>query len=92
LANMRVIDLNFIDIHFRRGSYSTQLSFIHFIKGGGVIETISEEVMKVKTDDRVAFVHQPSTYSEECLVQADKLILLPKHMPSSKPQIFHYKE
>ena len=88
LVNMRVIGVNFIDIHFRRGSYSTQLPFIPGIEGAGIIETIGEGVMNVKPGDRVAFVHQPSTYSEKCLVQADKLILLPEDMPFEQAAAF----
>lgn len=88
LINMKVIGVNFIDIHFRRGSYSTQLPFIPGIEGAGVIEKVGKGVKNVKPGNRVAFVHQPSAYSEKCLVKADKLILLPNDLPFEQAAAF----
>ncbi len=69
--------VNFVDIYIRRGAFSTPLPYIPGWEGAGVVESVGEGVTSVKPGDRVAYVHEPGTYAEKSIVQADSLIPLP---------------
>ena len=80
LVRMHAAGVNFIDIYQRRGTYPVPLPYIPGLEGSGVITAIGEGVTNVKPGDRVAFVHEPGTYAEECLVNANYLIHLPEKL------------
>lgn len=77
LINIKVSGVNFIDIYQRRGRYPVQLPYIPGLEASGVVEAIGEGVTNVKPGDRVAYVHEPGSYAEKNLVQAEYLIPLP---------------
>jgi len=80
LIRVQVAGVNFIDIYQRRGVYPVQLPFIPGLEGAGEVIAIGDGVKNVKPGDRVAFVHEPGCYAEECFVNAEKLIPLPKEL------------
>jgi NADPH:quinone reductase len=69
--------INFVEIYQRRGTYPKKLPYIPGSEAAGVVEEIGEEVSLFKAGDRVAYVHEPGSYAEACLVKADSLIPLP---------------
>lgn len=80
LVRLFAAGVNFIDVYQRRGTYPVPLPYIPGLEGSGVVEAIGDEVTNVKIGDRVAFVHEPGTYAEQCLVNANYLIHLPKEL------------
>lgn len=77
LVRIEAAGVNFIDIYQRRGTYPVKLPFIPGLEGSGVVEAVGEGVKNVKPGDRVAYVHEPGSYAEQCLVKAEYLIPLP---------------
>lgn len=77
LVRVAAAGVNFIDIYQRRGTYPKQRPFIPGLEGAGVIEEVGPGVSRFKSGDRVAFVHEPSSYAEACLVNENHLIHLP---------------
>jgi NADPH2:quinone reductase len=77
LIKIEVAGVNFIDIYQRRGTYQVELPYIPGLEASGIVEAVGEGVTHVKPGDRVAYVHEPGSYAEKCLVKADMLISLP---------------
>ncbi len=80
LVRIEAAGVNFIDIYQRRGTYPTKLPYIPGLEGAGVIEAVGEGVFHVKIGDRVAYVHEPGSYAEQALVNAEYLIPLPAEL------------
>lgn len=80
LVRLKAAGINFIDIYQRRGRYPVTLPYIPGMEGAGIVEAVGEGVTNVKAGDRVAYVHEPGSYAQQALVQADSLILLPKEL------------
>lgn len=80
LVRMKAAGVNFIDIYQRRGTYPVALPYVPGLEGSGIVEAVGDDVVNVKPGDRVAFVHEPGTYAELCLVNAEYLINLPKEI------------
>jgi NADPH:quinone reductase len=76
LVRVAVAGVNFIDIYQRRGTYPKKTPFIPGMEGAGVIEEVGEGV-SYKKGDRVAFLHEPGSYAEACLVKTEHLIPIP---------------
>lgn len=70
--------LNFIDVYHRTGLYPQQMPFTPGVEGAGTVESIGEGVTNVKPGDRVAYAGPLGSYSEERLIDADKLVKLPQ--------------
>jgi NADPH2:quinone reductase len=69
--------LNFIDVYHRTGLYPQQMPFTPGVEGAGTVESVGEGVTNVKPGDRVAYAGPLGGYSEERLIDADKLVKLP---------------
>src|SRR5215212_8636234 len=69
--------LNFIDVYHRTGLYPQQLPFTPGTEGAGVIEAVGPDVSHVQPADRVAYAGPIGGYSEERLIDADRLVKLP---------------
>jgi NADPH2:quinone reductase len=69
--------LNFIDIYHRTGLYPQQTPFTPGVEGAGTVESVGEGVTNVKPGDRVAYAGPLGGYSEERLIDGDKLVKLP---------------
>ncbi len=80
LISIKAAGINFVDIYQRRGTYPVNLPYIPGLEGAGIVEAIGEGVKNVKPGDRVAYVHEPGSYAEQCLVKADVLIPLPQEL------------
>jgi NADPH2:quinone reductase len=70
--------LNFIDVYHRTGLYPQQLPFTPGVEGAGVVEAVGADVTNVKEGDRVAYAGSIGGYAEERLIDADRLVKLPK--------------
>jgi NADPH2:quinone reductase len=70
--------LNFVDVYHRTGLYPQPLPFTPGVEGAGVVEAIGSEVKHVKTGDRVAYAGPVGGYAEVRLIDADRVVKLPK--------------
>ncbi len=73
------VGLNFIDTYFRSGLYPAPagLPFIPGNEGAGVVLTVGEGVSHVKPGDRVAYVGSLGAYSQERIIEGDRLVVIP---------------
>jgi NADPH2:quinone reductase len=74
------VGLNYADTYFRNGTYPIALPNGMGVEGAGTVLEVGEGVTHVKAGDRVTytgFVNTLGAYSDERLVAADPLILLP---------------
>ncbi len=74
------VGLNYADTYFRNGTYPIALPNGMGVEGSGTVLEVGEGVTHVKAGDRVTytgFVNTLGAYSDERLVAADPLILLP---------------
>jgi NADPH2:quinone reductase len=69
--------LNFIDVYHRTGLYPQQMPFTPGVEGAGPVERVGEGVTNVMPGDRVAYAGPLGGYSEERLIDGDKLVKLP---------------
>ncbi|HEY6048884.1 MAG TPA: quinone oxidoreductase [Sphingomicrobium sp.] len=72
--------LNFIDVYHRTGLYKQELPFTPGVEGAGVVEEVGADVTNVKKGDRVAYAGPLGGYAEERLIDADRLVKLPKNI------------
>src|SRR5947209_298925 len=72
--------LNFIDVYHRTGLYPQQLPFTPGVEGAGLVEQVGADVTNVKKGDRVAYAGAVGGYAEERLIDADRLVKLPKNI------------
>jgi len=70
--------LNFIDVYHRTGLYKQELPFTPGVEGAGTVESVAADVTNVKKGDRVAYAGPIGGYTEERLIEADRLVKLPK--------------
>jgi NADPH:quinone reductase len=70
--------LNFIDVYHRTGLYKQELPFTPGVEGAGTIEAVGPDVTNVKKGDRVAYAGPMGGYAEERLIDADRVVKLPK--------------
>src|SRR3954452_23813726 len=70
--------LNFIDVYHRQGLYPQQLPFTPGVEGAGVVESVGADVQHVSVGDRVAYAGPIGGYAEERLIDADRVVKLPK--------------
>jgi NADPH2:quinone reductase len=72
--------LNFIDVYHRTGLYKQDLPFTPGVEGAGVVEAVGAEVTNVKKGDRVAYAGPIGGYAEQRLIDADRLVKVPKRI------------
>src|SRR4051794_25497217 len=70
--------LNFIDVYHRTGLYPQPLPFTPGVEGAGLVEAVGADVAHVKKGDRVAYAGPIGGYAEERLIDADRVVKLPK--------------
>jgi NADPH:quinone reductase len=78
LVRNHAIGLNYIDVYFRSGTYSAPLPFIPGNEATGEIVEIGKGVKGFKVGDRVAYVASLGSYAEARIVDAGRLVALPK--------------
>lgn len=70
--------LNYIDTYHRSGLYKLPLPLVLGMEGAGTVTAVGEGVSDIKVGDRVAYASAPlGSYSEERLMQADRVVVLP---------------
>src|SRR6476620_694176 len=72
------VGLNFIDVYHRTGLYPQPLPFTPGTEGAGVVDAVGADVTNVKKGDRVAYAGPVGGYAEERLIDADRVVRLPK--------------
>ncbi len=77
LVRLAAAGVNFVEIYQRRGTYPIKLPYTPGSEGAGVVEAIGEGVTLVKVGDRVAYVHEPGSYADYSVADAESLIPLP---------------
>jgi NADPH:quinone reductase len=79
LVRNHAIGVNFIDTYFRSGAYPVpSLPFTPGNEGAGEIAVIGKGVTGLKLGDRVAYATNLGAYTGERLIDADRLVKLPK--------------
>jgi NADPH2:quinone reductase len=74
----RAIGLNYVDTYVRSGLYPATLPSGLGTEAAGIVEEIGPGVTDVKVGDRVAYSGGPQgAYSEERVMPADRLVVLP---------------
>lgn len=70
--------LNYIDTYHRSGLYKLPLPLVLGMEGAGTVTAVGEGVGDIRVGDRVAYASAPlGSYSEERLMQADRVVVLP---------------
>ena len=69
--------LNFIDVYHRTGLYPQRGPFTPGVEGAGTVESVGEGVDALKPGDRIAYAGPLGGYSEERLIEADRVVKLP---------------
>src|SRR3989337_1311106 len=80
LVKIHAAGVNFVDIYQRRGTYPVRLPFIPGLEASGVVEAVGKKVTEVRPGDRVAYTGHLGSYSEYTVIDADRLIKLPKDL------------
>ncbi len=80
LVKIHIAGVNFVDIYQRRGTYPVKLPFIPGLEASGVIEAVGDNVTAFRPADRVAYTGHLGSYSEYTVIEADRLIALPKEL------------
>jgi NADPH2:quinone reductase len=71
--------LNYIDTYHRSGLYKLPLPLSLGMEGAGTVTAVGGGVADIKVGDRVAYASQPlGSYSDERLMQADRVVVLPE--------------
>lgn len=79
LVRHHAIGVNFIDTYFRSGAYAPpSLPFTPGNEGAGEVVETGKGVKGLKPGDRVAYAASLGSYAAERLVDADRLVKLPK--------------
>lgn len=78
VVDVAAAGVNFIDLYFRSGSYSSPLPFTPGKEGAGTVRTFGEGVGNVDIGQRVAWAMGGSgSYAEETLIPADLIVPVP---------------
>jgi NADPH2:quinone reductase len=79
LVRNRAIGVNFIDTYFRSGHYpAPSMPFIPGNEAAGEVAAVGMGVKGIKEGDRVGYVANLGCYAEERIVDAVRLLKLPK--------------
>jgi NADPH:quinone reductase len=78
LVKIYAAGVNFVDIYQRRGTYPLHLPYIPGLEASGVVEAIGKKVAGIRPGDRVAYTGHIGSYSEYTVIDAERLVKLPK--------------
>ena len=84
LISVEAIGVNFIDVYFREGRYSSPLPFIPGQEAAGTVMKIGEGVTSVKIGDRVAWCGILGTYADFAVAPAARLVPIPEGVTSQQ--------
>lgn len=77
IVQIKAAGVNFIDVYFREGRYTTLLPFINGQEGAGVVTAVGSDVTNVSVGDRVAYTGTLGSYAEYSAVPAARLVRIP---------------
>lgn len=77
IVQIKAAGVNFIDVYFREGRYSTLLPFVNGQEGAGLVKEVGSDVTEIKPGDRVAYTGLLGSYAEYAAVPADRLFKFP---------------
>ena len=80
LVQIKAAGVNFIDVYFREGRYSTPVPFINGQEAAGVVTEVGGEVTTLQPGDRVAYSSRLGSYAEYAAVPADRLVKIPDEL------------
>jgi NADPH2:quinone reductase len=80
LVKIHAAGVNFVDIYQRRGTYPLQLPYVPGLEASGVVESVGDKVAGIRPGDRVAYTGRIGSYSEYTVIDAERLIPLPKDL------------
>ncbi len=79
LIDQKAVGLNFIDIYFRTGLYPiAEFPFIPGMEGAGDVLAVGRGVSEFKPGDRVAYGSVLGAYTQQRIIEADRLVKIPK--------------
>lgn len=78
LVKIHSAGINFVDIYQRKGIYPVNLPFIPGLEASGVVEAVGDTLTELRPGDRVAYTGHLGGYSEYTVIDAGRLITLPK--------------
>ena len=76
-VKLQSIGVNYMDVYTRIGLYGNDLPVIPGGEGAGVITELAPNVSGLNIGDYVAYTGVPSSYAEEVVAPADKLVKIP---------------
>ncbi len=77
LIRVDAAGVNFIEIYYRKGLYSTPIPFIPGSEGAGTVTAIGEGVTDIRVGDRVVSQGLKGSYAELAVADAQTLIRVP---------------
>ncbi|HUG44935.1 MAG TPA: quinone oxidoreductase [Sphingomicrobium sp.] len=84
LVRHSAVGLNYIDVYHRTGHYRQPMPFTPGVEGAGTVERVGEGVKIVRPGNRVAYAGPLGSYSQERLINADRLVKLPDEIGSEQ--------
>jgi NADPH2:quinone reductase len=78
LVAIAVSGVNFIDVYFRTGRYSSEAPIVLGSEGAGVVEKVGADVTEVAPGDRVAYAMTRGSHAEYAVVPAAQLAKVPE--------------
>ncbi len=78
VVQIKASGVNFIDVYFREGRYSTLLPFVNGQEAAGLVTNIGSDVTHIQVGDRVAYASALGSYAEYAAVPAARLVKIPE--------------
>ena len=70
--------VNFIDVYFREGRYSTPLPFVNGQEACGIVSDVGNGVKSLKPGDRVAYTSILGSYAQYAAAPSDRVVRVPE--------------
>ena len=77
LIRVEAAGVNFIEVYYRKGLYSTPLPFTPGSEGAGIVAAVGAGVESLHVGDRVVTQNFRGSYAELATAPADKVIQIP---------------
>ena len=79
LVDVAAAGVNYMDIYQREGvgNYRTEPPFVPGAEGAGTVAAVGEDVVAVAVGDRVAWAGQGSSYAEQVVLPANRVVAVP---------------
>jgi NADPH:quinone reductase len=77
LVRIEAIGVNYLDVYYRTGLYSTQFPTILGNEAAGTVVAVGPDVSTTRVGQRVAYQGVPGAYAEMAAVSAERLVPIP---------------